>query len=96
MIMNGQERKEPVGYNVTDPARLARERKYFSILVATAIGFIIFVVGMYAASPLETRVLGVPLVAVLCWSIIVLHYLLFIVWGGAWVLGLRSRDNSHT
>ena len=79
---------------ILDPQMRAREKKYFIMYLIIGIAFLLFVVSMYGNFP-KGFLWGIPVIAILCWLIIGVHYILFIVFGGAWVVDLKNNTDEQ-
>lgn len=78
-------------YYILDPKRRNREKKYALIYIICSIAFIIFVIAMYSVSSFDGVYIGsVPVIAPICWAIILISYIFLVVIGGSWVLDLKN------
>ncbi len=76
-------------YYIKDPERIRREKIYAVLTLIIGIAFEILVYYMHVSYP---RILigGIPVFALMVWTLIVVHYIVFLIWGGAWALMLKD------
>ncbi len=89
-IQNAKE--EAVFYHyILDPKRKLREKKYYTVYLALGIAFMLFILSMYSNFPVDT-VGSVPVVAIYCWVILILHYIVMMILGGMWLLDMKTES----
>ncbi len=88
---NNKYEKEKFEYYIDNRERKKREKIYVLITIIIGIAFELLVYAMHVNFP-SGMIAGIPVFAVAVWTLILAHYILFLILGGAWVLLLKDDD----
>lgn len=78
-------------YYIKNTERIQREKIYTGLTFVIGIAFEILVYFMHVSYP-DSLFGGIPVIALIIWTLVVLHYVGFLYFGGTWMLGIKQNS----
>ena len=78
--------------NIVFISRMQKNRRQKIYAVLTLIIGVVFELLVYYMRSFKSLIGGIPVFAVIVWSLVVIHYAVFLVIGGSWALDLKNDE----
>ena len=82
---------EKYEFYITNSEKNRRQKIYAVLTLIIGVLFELLVYYMHVSFP-NSLIGGIPVFAVIVWSLIVIHYVVFLVIGGSWALDLKNDE----